>query len=263
MAAPPWQDEAFLAKNDLYLAAIDGPLCKIGVSKKPKRRVAQLSTTQPHKAKLIKVWPKAGHFEPVCHHVLMPIGQRGEWFKCSPGFAQWICEAIISKEREKAGHAVLLYKQLTDSEARYRRLERLPGNKEELSRLLGEQMSLEEKLRAAGFNGADYGHLSQDRELGEVRESAEQLLLANQRSRALYERLKQEEYQKRDRAMSNLSPRQIAALRALVTSNGLDEFDAFTFDVLGSIGLLTRRKGSKAKTDWQLTDKGRAALEAT
>jgi hypothetical protein len=58
-----------------------------------------------------------------------------------------------------------------------------------------------------------------------------------------------------------LAPRQIAALRALVTSNGLDEFDAFTFDVLGRMGLLARPKGSKAKTDWQLTEEGRAALE--
>lgn len=149
MNAAPWQDEAFLAKRDLYLTAIDGPLCKIGVSRKPKRRVAALSETQPHKVKLVKVWPKAGYFEPVCHQVLMPLGQRGKWFKCSPGFAQWICELIIAKERERASPAVLLYKQLSDSEARFRRLERLPGYKEELHRLSREQMSLEGDLRVS------------------------------------------------------------------------------------------------------------------
>src|SRR5260370_35533954 len=116
MKTAPWQDEAFLAARDLYLAAIDGPLCKIGVSRKTKRRGAEPSTTQPHKVKLIKVWTKAGRFEPVCHNVLMPLGQRGEWFKCEPNFAAWICEMVISQNRATVSHAVGLYKQLSESE---------------------------------------------------------------------------------------------------------------------------------------------------
>jgi hypothetical protein len=63
------------------------------------------------------------------------------------------------------------------------------------------------------------------------------------------------------KAIEALAPRHIAALRAVVTSSGFDDVDAFTFDVLGRIGLMTRRKGSKTKTDWQLTDEGRAVLE--
>jgi hypothetical protein len=41
MNAAPWQHEAFLAKRDLYLAVIDGSLCKIGVSL--EKRLGQLS----------------------------------------------------------------------------------------------------------------------------------------------------------------------------------------------------------------------------
>ena len=83
--------EAFLTKRDLYLAAI-GPLCKIGVSRRPKRRVTGLSQTQPHRANLIKVWPKVGHLEPMVHSILEPLQQRSEWSKCSLGFAEWVCE---------------------------------------------------------------------------------------------------------------------------------------------------------------------------
>ena len=69
--------EAFLTKRDLYLAAI-GPLCKIGVSRRPKSRVTGLSQTQPHRANLIKVWPKVGHLEPTVHSILESLRQRSE-----------------------------------------------------------------------------------------------------------------------------------------------------------------------------------------
>jgi hypothetical protein len=65
-----------------------------------------------------------------------------------------------------------------------------------------------------------------------------------------------QEQERRQKAIAALAPHQIAALRAVVTSNGLDEFDAFTFDVLGRMGLLMRPKGTKTKTAWQLTDEG-------
>ena len=67
--------------------------------------------------------------------------------------------------------------------------------------------------------------------------------------------------EKRKKAIAALGRRQIVALRAVATSSGLDDIDAFTFDVLARIGLLIRRKGSKSKADWQLTDEGRAAVE--
>jgi hypothetical protein len=271
MKSAPWQDEAFLAARDLYLAAIDGPFCKIGVSRKPKQRVAQLSTTQPHKAKLIKVWPKAGQFEPVCHHVLMPLGQRGEWFKCKPDFAAWVCDTVIANERERAAHGVGLYKQIRDCEARSERLRgfgvRDREYKDEAHRLLGLEMSLEDDLEAAGFNATDYRYLNQypglTKEQAEhLREREERLRIERERQVAQYKLMQQvREKQRHEKDIASLAPRHIAALRAVVASNGLDEFDAFTFDVLGRIGLLTRRKGSKAKTDWLLTDEGRAALE--
>ena len=67
--------------------------------------------------------------------------------------------------------------------------------------------------------------------------------------------------QNAEKAIAALAPRHIAALRAVVTSNGFDEIDAFTFDVFGRIGLMTRPNGGKTKMDWQPTDEGRAALE--
>jgi hypothetical protein len=69
------------------------------------------------------------------------------------------------------------------------------------------------------------------------------------------------EEQKRKRQLAALAPHQIAALRAIVASSGFDEIDAFTFGVLGRMGLLMWPNGTKTKTAWQLTDEGRAALE--
>jgi excinuclease UvrABC nuclease subunit len=56
----------------LYFAEIRDDLCKIGVSKKPKKRVTQLSTTQRHKAKLIASWPAMSHLEATVHHFFTP-----------------------------------------------------------------------------------------------------------------------------------------------------------------------------------------------
>ena len=64
-----------------------------------------------------------------------------------------------------------------------------------------------------------------------------------------------------ERKIAALAAHQIAALRAVSASCGFDNIYAFTFNVLGHIGLLKRPRRSKAKTDWQLTDEGRAALE--
>jgi hypothetical protein len=60
--------------------------------------------------------------------------------------------------------------------------------------------------------------------------------------------------------ISELAPLHVAALRAVVTSSAFDEINAFIFDVLGRVGLLTRPKSSKAKTDWQLIEQGRTVL---
>ena len=142
--------EAFLTKRDLYLAAI-GPLCKIGVSRRPKRRVTGLSQTQPHRANLIKVWPEVGHLEPMVHRILEPLRQRSEWFKCSPGFAEWVCEMAVSQKQETASHAVLLYKQLMDCRARWERLGGFKGAEDERRALWSATKSLEDDLHAAGF----------------------------------------------------------------------------------------------------------------
>jgi hypothetical protein len=259
MNAAPWQDEAFLAKRDLYLAAIDGPLCKIGVSRRPKRRVGGISMTQPHKAKLIKVWPTAGHLEPTVHHILRPLQQRGEWFKCEPDFAEWICEMVISQKNETAAHGVVLYKQLIDCEARSLRLRYVKGLENEGSRLLRAQISLENDLLAAGFDRDAYRlriQGMQDRE-----QKGRQKEVIREFQRKMMQDKRDQEEERRQEAIAALAPHQIAALHAVSASCGFDSIDAFTFDVLGHLGLLKRPKGRKAKTDWQLTDEGRAALD--
>ena len=147
--------EAFLTKRDLYLAAI-GPLCKIGVSRRPKSRVTGLSQTQPHRANLIKVWPKVGHLEPMVHTILEPLRQRSEWFRCSLGFAEWVCEMAVSQKQETASHAVLLYKQLMDCRARWKRLGGFKGTEDERRALWSATKSLEDDLHAAGFDTGGY-----------------------------------------------------------------------------------------------------------
>ena len=142
--------EAFLTKRDLYLAAI-GPLCKIGVSRRPKRRVTGLSQTQPHRANLIKVWPKVGHLEPMVHTILEPLRQRSEWFRCSLGFAEWVCEMAVSQKQQTASRAVLLYKQLMDCRARWKRLGGFKGTEDERRALWSATKSLEDDLHAARF----------------------------------------------------------------------------------------------------------------
>jgi Meiotically up-regulated gene 113 len=291
MNAAPWQDEAFLTKRDLYLATIDDSLCKIGVSRRPKRRVRGISTTQPHKAKLVKVWPKAGLLEPTVHQILKPLRQRGEWFKCAPDFAEWICEMAISQKQETARHAALLYKQLMDCEARWERLGGIKGAEDECGAVRSALKSLEDDLHAAGFDTEGYrmriairrareqdarrrdpwGEYLNAAPTGDLRRPRPPRMTQEQRQERQLAALAQKQQrqlaafaQERERnrkAVAALAPHQIAALRAVGTSNGHDKIDALTFDVLGRIGLLMRPKGTKTKTAWQLTDEGRAALE--
>jgi hypothetical protein len=65
---------------------------------------------------------------------------------------------------------------------------------------------------------------------------------------------------RRKRQLESLPSHQIAALRA-VAAKSIDQTDRFTLDVLGSMKLLVRPKGSTKKSDWQLTDDGQMALE--
>jgi hypothetical protein len=259
--------EAFLTKRDLYLAAI-GPLCKIGVSRRPKRRVTGLSQTQPHRANLIKVWPKVGHLEPMVHSILEPLRQRSEWFRCSLGFAEWVCEMAVSQKQQTASRAVLLYKQLMDCRARWERLGGFKGAEDERRTLWSATKSLENDLHAAGFDTGGYRfqisfQCMREQDDARRRDPWGKHLHAaptgDDPRRPRPPRMTQEQMQ--ERKIAALAPHQIAALRAVSASCGFDNIDAFTFNVLGHIGLLKRPRGSKAKTDWQLTDEGRAALE--
>jgi hypothetical protein len=65
---------------------------------------------------------------------------------------------------------------------------------------------------------------------------------------------------RRRRQLQSLAAHQIAALRA-VEAKSVDQTDRFTLDVLGSMKLLVRSKGSTKKSDWQLTADGQIALE--
>jgi len=65
---------------------------------------------------------------------------------------------------------------------------------------------------------------------------------------------------RRKRQLESLAIHQLAALRA-VAAKSVDQTDRFTLDVLGSMKLLVRPKGSTKKSDWQLSDDGRTALE--
>ena len=67
----------------------------------------------------------------------------------------------------------------------------------------------------------------------------------------------------RDEMIANLEPHQWAALSAVHSgeSPAFDAIDAFTFDVLARMKLLTRKPGGgKSKRDWQLTELGALAL---
>jgi hypothetical protein len=108
--------EKFIAQRHLYLAAIADGLCKIGISKKPKRRLSGLSSTQPHKAKLVKMWHYAGPFERPIHEILRPFQHRGEWFRCEPRFVEWICEMMIAQKQENATQAAILFAQYMECE---------------------------------------------------------------------------------------------------------------------------------------------------
>lgn len=66
--------------------------------------------------------------------------------------------------------------------------------------------------------------------------------------------------QSRMRQLKSLPLHQVAALRA-VQAGAVDQTDRFTLDVLGSMTLLVRTKGSKKKSDWRLTDDGLLALD--
>jgi hypothetical protein len=68
----------------------------------------------------------------------------------------------------------------------------------------------------------------------------------------------------RDDMIAGLADNQVTALAAVAASTpeGFEPFDAFTFDVLGRMGLLQRKpNGRKSKRDWDLTAVGRLALE--
>jgi hypothetical protein len=65
---------------------------------------------------------------------------------------------------------------------------------------------------------------------------------------------------RRKRQLESLAAHQIAALRA-VEAKSVDQTDRFTLEVLGSMKLLVRSKGSTKKSDWHLTDDGQMALE--
>jgi hypothetical protein len=66
----------------------------------------------------------------------------------------------------------------------------------------------------------------------------------------------------RAKQFAALQPFQVRALRAVAEqSPTLAESDNFTLDVLGGMKFLNRRKGVKGNAAWEITDKGREALE--
>jgi hypothetical protein len=84
-----------------------------------------------------------------------------------------------------------------------------------------------------------------------------------ERRQQAQERRRKQDEERRQKAIAALAPRHIAVLRAVSTSRGVEQIEAFTFDVLAGLGLLSRPKGSKAKTDWRLTGEGQTALGPT
>jgi hypothetical protein len=56
-------------------------LVKIGRSRNPTRRVADLQSSSPHKLKLAKVFPAPAHAEGYFHKKFKHLRVRGEWFK--------------------------------------------------------------------------------------------------------------------------------------------------------------------------------------
>jgi hypothetical protein len=90
------------------------------------------------------------------HSILEPLRQRSEWFKCSLGFAEWVCEMAVSQKQQTASHAVLLYKQLMNCHARWERLGGFKGAEDERRALWSATKSLENDLHAAGFDTGGY-----------------------------------------------------------------------------------------------------------
>jgi hypothetical protein len=68
------------------------------------------------------------------------------------------------------------------------------------------------------------------------------------------------QHEERTSQIKSLPAHQVAGLQA-VAAGTVDQTDGFTLDVLGRMKLLTRPKGSKRKSAWELTEEGRMALE--
>jgi hypothetical protein len=70
--------------------------------------------------------------------------------------------------------------------------------------------------------------------------------------------------ERREKMIANLHEHQVRGLRAVLdgSEEALAQTDAFTLDVLGSMGLLQRLKGvPKNKRAWQVTELGRSAVD--
>jgi hypothetical protein len=76
-------------RHYLYVIAQgDSGPCKVGISQKPRQRLAALQTASPHKLKLYEVWYFANgeqiEAESLAHASLCDCPLSGEWFDCGP-----------------------------------------------------------------------------------------------------------------------------------------------------------------------------------
>ena len=131
----------------------------------------------------------------------------------------------------------------------------------QVASVLSSGASREPRLKA---HGGDFEEIIRSIVAAERRLQQQKLLPPRQpdpERRAIAERktadLRREQ---RIHQLKSLPAHQIAGLRA-VEAGTVDQIDGFTLDVLGRTTLLTRPKGSKAKSAWVLTDDGRLALK--
>lgn len=88
-----------------YVYAIQSPyprLIKIGFSKNPEVRLAELQIGSPRKLRLLDQWAGTADHEREIHRRLSQFRQHGEWFKVSAERAAEVIETVTGKPSERA-----------------------------------------------------------------------------------------------------------------------------------------------------------------
>lgn len=84
-----------------FIYAIQSPyprLMKIGFSKNPKARLAELQVGSPRKLRLLDQWPGTAEQEREIHSQIATLRQHGEWFKIGYEQAAKVIETVTGNK---------------------------------------------------------------------------------------------------------------------------------------------------------------------